>query len=159
MLRTLRTVLGTTAVLIGISLVGVALPARRAGAVPAAPPCNATAIPQVFTSAPQAEADFAVPTSTCTPVRIVRTATPTFTATVPATNTPEPTVAPTDTPVPPSSTATSPAGGAGAAGISPPSTGSGPASTSGTDALALAAGAMLFAGGAGSLALGARRRR
>ena len=106
MLRTIRLVLGSTAIILGATLVGIALPARRASAVPVIP-CDATPIPQVSNSAPQAEADFAVPT--CTPLRIVRTATPTFTATVPATKTSEPTVAPTDTPVPPSSTATNPA--------------------------------------------------
>lgn len=156
MLRTLRLSLGTMAIIAGMILMGVALPTRSVSAVPVIP-CDSTPFPQVANSAPQAEADFAVPT--CTPVRIVRSATPTFTATSPATDTPEPTVAPTDTPVPPSATATSPAGGAAGAGIQPPNTGDGMSSSSGLDAAALAAGALLLAGGAGSLALGARRRR
>lgn len=156
MLRTLRLSLGTIAVIAGMILIGVAMPTRRAAALPVIP-CDATGIPQVANSAPQAEPDFAV--ATCTPNRVVRTATPTFTATVPATNTAEPTVAPTDTPVPPSATATSPAGGAAGAGIQPPNTGDGARSGSGLDALALTAGTVLLAGGAGSLALGARKRR
>ncbi len=159
MLQTLRLVLGTTAVIIGASLLGTTLPTRTASAVPALPPCDSTAIPQVVASEPQAEADAVVPTATCTPVRIVRSATPTFTATVPATDTPVPTVAPTDTPVPPTSTPTSPGGGAAGAGISPPNTGSGATPTSGTGTTTLVAGAILLAAGSGSLALAARRRR
>jgi len=156
-LRTVRLLLGTTAVIAGIILVGLAMPARRAAAGIVPPPCDATPnIPQIASSAPQAVADQVVPT--CTPIRLVKSATPTFTATVPATDTPEPTVAPTDTPVPPTSTATSPAGGAGGSSIEPPNTGDGASASSGIDAMALAAGALLLVAGAGSLALAARRR-
>jgi hypothetical protein len=155
-LRTVRLLLGTTAVIAGMILVGLALPTRHAAAVQAPPPCDSTPIPQIAASAPQAVADFAVPT--CTPVRIVKSATPTFTATVPATDTPEPTVAPTDTPVPPTATATSPAGGAGGTSIEPPNTGDGASASSGLDATLLGAGALLLVAGAGSLALAARRR-
>jgi hypothetical protein len=156
-LRTLRLLLGTTAVIAGIILLGLALPARHAAAGIEPPPCDATPnVPLISSAAPLAEADFAVPT--CTPVRKIKTATPTFTATVPATDTPEPTVAPTDTPVPPTETATSPSGGAGGASIEPPNTGDGASGSSGLDATLLGAGALLLVAGAGSLALAARRR-
>lgn len=152
-MRTIRLVLGTLAVIMGVAFAGIGLPASSVSALPVT--CTTGITAGVVSSAPVAQAD-SIPT--CTPVVIVHSATPTFTATV-ATNTPEPTVAPTNTPVPPSPTVTQPSGGAGGVVVRPPNTGSGAASTSGFDALTFAAGAMLIAGGAGTLALAARRRR
>jgi len=153
-----RLILGSLAVVGGAALAGMTLSPQGAAA-------------QVVCYTPTAVgagdiAPFGIPTDTptstpipvCTPVRVVRTATPTFTATVPVTNTPVPPteVPATNTPVPP--TATSPSGGAGGAGVQPPNTGSGPAGAD-VNWLALGAAGMLVLAGSGSLAAGARRRR
>jgi hypothetical protein len=146
------------AVVVGASILAMAFSTNDA-AGQAAPPCDSTATATPEEGVIRAFGLTVTPTATCTPVTIVRSATPTITATVPATNTPvPPTEEPaTSTPVPP--TATIPSGGAAGGGVQPPSTGSGPAGVAPVNWLAVGAATMLVLGGSGSLAAGVRRRR
>jgi hypothetical protein len=95
---------------------------------------------------------------TCTPVRIVKTATPTFTATVEPSATPVP---PTQEPTQPAptDTATQPAGGSGGEAVSPPNTGSGPDSGVRYNLYVLLAAGLAAAIGAGSIVVAVRRPR
>ena len=93
----------------------------------------------------------------CTPITIVHSATPTITATVPATSTPvPPTPAPTQPA--PTATATKPSGGTGGQ-VTAPNTGSGPDSGSGYNVYLLLAAGVAAALGGGSLAIAAGRAR
>jgi hypothetical protein len=92
-------------------------------------------------------------TPTCPSRGLVHSATPTASATAPATKTPVPS---TSTPVPPSATATSPTGGSAGA-ISAPDTGTGP-SDGGPSAMLLAVATLLVVGGLGSAVVGTIRR-
>ena len=92
---------------------------------------------------------------TCTPVRIVRTATPTFTVTVEPSSTPVP---PTQEPTKAPPTATQPAGSSGGQAIAPPNTGSGPDAGARYNGYMLLAAGFVAAMGGGSLVVAARRR-
>lgn len=92
---------------------------------------------------------------TCTPVRIVKTATPTFTVTVEPSLTPVP---PTEAPTTPPATAT-PTGAAGGQAVTPPNTGSGPDAGTGYNVYMLLAAGLVAAMGGGSLAVAVSRRR
>ena len=94
----------------------------------------------------------------CTPITIVRSATPTITATVPATSTPVPPTPAPPTVVPPTATPTKPSGGAGAQ-VTAPNTGSGPQSGGGYSMYLLLAAGVVAAIGSGSLVVATRRRR
>jgi hypothetical protein len=113
-----------------------------------------------MTLAPKEAAAGFVSTATPTPApqEIVRSATPTASATMTATHTPQPVIAATNTPVPPAPSATTPGGGAAGSGLKPPNTGNGPAGSA-VNWLALGGAAMLILAGSGSLAVGARRRK
>ncbi len=93
---------------------------------------------------------------TCTPIRKVRTATPTFTMTVEPSSTPVP---PTQEPTKAPPTATQPAGGSGGQSIAPPNTGSGPDSGVRYNVYMLLAAGLVAAMGAGSMAVAVKRRR
>ena len=139
---------GITALAVGAVLVGLSFTAPR-GAAGQEPPCDYTPVGQI--SALQA-----VPT--CTPVRIVRSATPTFTVTVLPSETPVP---PTEIPArgaPPTATAT-PSGGSGGQAVVPPDTGAGPGAGSSVSLELLLAGAALAVLGSGSVLAAARKRR
>ena len=154
MKQAIRLILGSLAVVAGATLAGVTLSPRGAAAG------NIVCwTPTPFQGAGDIAPFQALPV--CTPTgQIVRSATPTVTATVPAANTPVPPteVPATNTPMPPVPTATSPSGGAAGGGVQPPNTGSGPAGSV-VSWLALGAAGMLVLAGSGSLAAGARRRR
>jgi len=95
---------------------------------------------------------------TCTPVQIVRSATPTFTATVPATSTPVP-ATPAPTQPRPTATATSPSGGSGGQAVTPPNTGSGLDSGAGYNVYMLLAAGLFAAMGGGLIVVAVKRRR
>ena len=107
------------------------------------------------TSAQQPECGPDIDGPTCTPVRKVRTATPTFTVTVEPSSTPIP---PTEAPTQPPATATS-TGAAGGQAVMPPNTGSGPDAGSSFNMLMLLAAGAIAAMGGGSIVVAARRSR
>ena len=131
--------LAAAAVLVALSF---AVPSTFAGNATSTPiPCGTSAVAEL---------------PTCTPVRIARTATPTFTVTVEPSSTPVP---PTQEPTKAPPTATQPAGGSGGQTIAPPSTGSGPGSGARYNGYMLLAAGFVAAMGGGSLIVAARRRR
>jgi hypothetical protein len=157
MARSIRLILSTAAIIAGLAVAGLSystqgVQAQQASCLPA----TATEVEGVIA----AGNGTAEPTATCTVPPVVRTATPTPTKTVPATNTPvPPTEAPaTNTPVPPPPTATQAGGGVGGQGVQPPNTGSGPDARS-VNWLALAGGLILVLAGGTSLTAATRRRR
>ena len=95
---------------------------------------------------------------TCTPITIVRSATPTFTVTVLPSSTPVPPTQAPPTVAPPTATHT-PAAGSGGQAVVPPSTGAGPDSGSSVSLELLLAGAALAVVGGGSVVVAARKRR
>jgi len=119
-------------------------------------PCDATATP---TQQPVGQINAFQQIPTCTPVRKVKTATPTFTVTVEPSSTPVPPTEAPPTVAPPSATATSPAGGSAGQAVTPPNTGSGPDSGAGYNLYMLLAAGLVAAIGAGSLAAAARGSR
>lgn len=149
-MRTWSFVLGGALALAAAAvLVAMSLPAPRtlAGLGTSTPiPCG--------TQGPVGQINAFQQLPTCTPVRIVRSATPTFTATVEATATPVPTEQPTQ--VPP--TATKPAGGPGGQSIAPPNTGSGPDAGARYNPYILLAAGLIAAIGGGSMAAAVKRR-
>jgi hypothetical protein len=156
--RILGLVLSTLAVAAGVSMLALGASPKGAGATIAGPTSTPTNTPITCTTVVlDGVGSFNGVLPTCTPIQIVRSATPTLTATVPATNTPAPppaTAVPTNSPVP---TATSPAGGAGAA-IVAPNTGGGP-TAAGNNRTLLLLGTVLFVLGAGSLTMAVRGYR
>src|SRR5581483_416554 len=137
----------------GSALAGAPAPTSTSTATSTSVACvTPTAQVQLDIAAQQAQ-----PLCTSTPV-IVRSATPSVTATEkPATNTAVVTAA-ANTPVPPAATATKAGGGAGGQ-VTGPNTGTGDATGGGGVSLWLIiAGAVLATGGAGAVAAGIRRR-
>ncbi len=93
---------------------------------------------------------------TCTPVRKVSTATPTFTVTVEPSSTPVP---PTQAPPTQAPATATPTGAAGGQAVTPPNTGSGPDSGFSFNVYMLLAAGLVAAMGGGSIAVAARRSR
>ncbi len=138
--------LAAAAVLVGLSF---AAPRTYAGISTSTPaPCG--------TLAPLGQISAFQQPPTCTPVRKVNTATPTFTVTVEPSSTPVP---PTQEPTKAPPTATMPAGGSGGQAVTPPNTGSGPDAGARSNVYMLLAAGLVAAMGAGSMAAGVIRRR
>ena len=139
---------GISALAVGAVLVALSFTAPR-GAAGQQVACDYTPVGQI-------NALQAVPT--CTAVRIVRSATPTFTATVLPSETPVPPTQIPATVAPPTATAT-PSGGSGGQAVVPPNTGSGPGAGSSVSMELLLAGTVLAVLGSGSVLAAARKRR